>query len=122
MCEAWCSLHTEGKVASVLARIRVGWEPGGDEGTGPVVYHCRWCESPACVEVCPVGAFVPRSGGGVAALDTATCIGCGKCAEMCPYDAIRLDGVSGYPVVCGGCGPEDPPCVLFCPTGCLALC
>lgn len=121
MCEAWCSLHNEGRVAPVLARIRVLLEFGCDDGAEPSLCYCRWCESPACVEVCPVGALVPRQGGGVAGFDPAACIGCGKCAELCPYSAVRLDVRTGYPVVCTGCGTEDPVCVAFCPTGSLAL-
>jgi len=50
------------------------------------------------------------------------CIGCGKCADMCRFDAIHLDGPSNAtmaktyavdPVSCEGC----KVCVEFCPVG-----
>jgi MinD superfamily P-loop ATPase len=60
------------------------------------------------------------SGGKQAAIDPDTCIGCGRCADMCRFDAIHLDGrandVIGNtyaidPVACEGC----KVCVEFCP-------
>jgi NADPH-dependent glutamate synthase beta subunit-like oxidoreductase/Pyruvate/2-oxoacid:ferredoxin oxidoreductase delta subunit len=52
----------------------------------------------------------------------AVCRGCGKCAEVCAFDAVRLEaaGVSGTaqlaridPALCRGCGI----CVAECPSG-----
>ena len=60
------------------------------------------------------------SGGKRAAIVTEECIGCGKCQEMCRFDAINFDGqgndVVGKtftidPVSCEGC----KVCVEFCP-------
>jgi MinD superfamily P-loop ATPase len=60
------------------------------------------------------------SGGKRAAIDPNKCIGCGRCAELCRFEAIRLDGpgndVIGKtyavdPVACEGC----KVCVEFCP-------
>lgn len=60
------------------------------------------------------------SGGRQAFVIAEKCIGCGKCVEMCRFDALRLDGPGNDivektytvdPVSCEGC----KVCVEFCP-------
>ena len=60
------------------------------------------------------------SGGKQASIITEKCIGCGKCQEMCRFDAIRFNGEGNDvvdktftidPVSCEGC----KVCVEFCP-------
>jgi MinD superfamily P-loop ATPase len=60
------------------------------------------------------------SGGKQASIIAEKCIGCGKCKELCKFDAINLDGVGNDvvaktftidPVSCEGC----KVCVEFCP-------
>ncbi len=60
------------------------------------------------------------SGGKQASIITEKCIGCGKCADMCRFGAIRLNGTGNDviektyvvdPVSCEGC----KVCVAFCP-------
>lgn len=59
-----------------------------------------------------------------AVVRTADCTGCGKCAEICCFDAIHagkcIDGRIVYavdPVACEGCGV----CVRFCPAQAIDL-
>ncbi|MBS3733717.1 MAG: ATP-binding protein [Phycisphaerae bacterium] len=62
------------------------------------------------------------SGGKRARIIPEKCVACGKCAELCRFDAIRFDGLPGGavaktyrvdPIGCEGCGV----CAWFCPAG-----
>jgi MinD superfamily P-loop ATPase len=66
------------------------------------------------------------SGGKQAVIDPSKCIGCGRCAEMCRFEAIHLDGPANDvigktyaidPVACEGC----KVCVEFCPVKAIEL-
>jgi heterodisulfide reductase subunit A len=58
----------------------------------------------------------------VAVCDTAVCIGCGICAHLCPYSAIRMIKVGKLKkaemvsAACKGCGV----CASYCPTRAIA--
>lgn len=65
-------------------------------------------------------------GGKSASVDAAMCMGCGKCASVCRFDAISLDGPANDliaktyridPVTCEGCGV----CSSVCPAGAIGL-
>ncbi len=45
---------------------------------------CNQCETPACVQVCPVGATYCTDDG-VILIDRKWCVGCGYCIMACPY-------------------------------------
>jgi CRP-like cAMP-binding protein/Fe-S-cluster-containing hydrogenase component 2 len=49
---------------------------------------CRQCLDPVCMIGCPVGS-IRRGELGEVRIES-WCIGCGKCAESCPYDAIAM--------------------------------
>lgn len=51
-----------------------------------------------------------RPGGGVI-INEQKCVGCGKCAEACPINAIFIDPSRKKAVVCIHCGE----CVQWCP-------
>jgi MinD superfamily P-loop ATPase len=66
------------------------------------------------------------SGGKRARVLTDKCVGCGKCAELCRFDAISLDGPRNSaasktyridPLGCEGCGV----CARFCPADAIAF-
>lgn len=57
--------------------------PGG--GTQFVPVPCQMCQSPPCVNVCPVGATWSTPEGPVL-IDQERCIGCRMCMAACPYD------------------------------------
>ncbi|MBN1343205.1 MAG: ATP-binding protein [Phycisphaerae bacterium] len=67
----------------------------------------------------------PFSGGRQARIDSAKCTACGKCLELCRFDAVIQDGIpsavaSGFridPINCEGCGV----CARFCPDDAIAM-
>lgn len=92
------------------------------DATAGRMYHiCNCC--PCCCAALHaqnyVGAPMYAGSGFVAEIDGDKCVGCGKCAETCPFDAIELR--DGKPVVdadaCHGC----EACRTVCPTGAVEL-
>ncbi|HCS54786.1 cyclic nucleotide-binding domain-containing protein [Rubinisphaera sp.] len=51
---------------------------------------CMHCADPVCMIQCPTGAIHRNSLAGEVIVNDLTCIGCGTCANNCPYDAIRM--------------------------------
>lgn len=56
-------------------------------------------------------------GGKKAAIDPAECTACGRCAEVCRFEAVRTDPFSIDPVACEGCGV----CSWSCPAEAIGL-
>lgn len=96
---------------------------------------CMHCADPVCMIGCPTGAIHRSEGGGEVVINDVTCIGCGTCANSCPYENIRLvnvrdqsqddalmvDPVKGKAIVkatkCDLCVDHHggPACVRACP-------
>lgn len=88
-----------------------------------VSYSCNHCANPACVRACPTSAMTKREDG-IVFVDTEKCIGCGSCAEACPYDAPRLNEEKKHMGKCDFCRSridkgENPACVDACLMRCL---
>jgi CRP-like cAMP-binding protein/Fe-S-cluster-containing dehydrogenase component len=49
---------------------------------------CRKCLDPVCMIGCPVGSIVRGEAGQIVIKDW--CIGCGLCADQCPYGSIHM--------------------------------
>jgi Fe-S-cluster-containing dehydrogenase component len=45
---------------------------------------------PVCMIGCPTGAIHRSTEGGAVVINDQACIGCGTCANSCPYDNIQL--------------------------------
>jgi Fe-S-cluster-containing hydrogenase component 2/CRP-like cAMP-binding protein len=101
-----------------------------------VASSCRSCLDPYCMVGCPVGSIRRRES--LEILIEDWCIGCGKCAENCPYGNINMhpfptgefavdpeDRDRKVPIVqqkattcdlCRDLGPNaEPSCVYACP-------
>lgn len=93
-----------------------------------VATACRSCETPHCMTGCPVDAI--HRGKHLQIVIEDHCIGCGLCAENCPYGSIyiepnqnHLEGLVAQPkaVNCDLCDSHDlrstpnPSCVSSCP-------
>ena len=102
-------------------------------GNWMVANACMQCVDPVCMIGCPTGAIHRTVDGGVVVINDLTCIGCGTCANACPYDNIRLvpireksgqqvlDPQSREPILkatkCDLCFslPSGPSCERACP-------
>jgi Fe-S-cluster-containing dehydrogenase component/CRP-like cAMP-binding protein len=51
---------------------------------------CMHCVDPVCLIGCPTGAIARDAEIGTVRINDRTCIGCGTCANSCPYSAIRM--------------------------------
>ncbi len=98
-----------------------------------IATSCRSCLDPVCLVGCPTAAIQRTESGDINIKDS--CIGCGKCAENCPYgninmvavpsgekapdpyNADRMLAVVEYKATtCDKCnGVETPSCVFACP-------
>ncbi len=93
-------------------------------------YFCGLCHSPNHIEdaICQGKAAAARASAllwsgvveladNLAYVKERLCSGCGLCVSACPYDARKIDDVSGKAQVlddlCKGCGT----CVISCPNG-----
>lgn len=110
---------------------------GRTHGQYMVANACMHCTDPVCMIGCPTGAIHRSQEGGTVVINDQTCIGCGTCANSCPYENIRLVEISdteGRPVLdpatqmpimkatkCDLCSeqPTGPACVRACPHGAL---
>jgi CRP-like cAMP-binding protein/Fe-S-cluster-containing hydrogenase component 2 len=95
-----------------------------------VTTSCRQCRDPLCMIGCPVGSI--RRKNSLEVIIEDWCIGCGRCAEQCPYGNINMhpfkvtaEGQAGKKAVvrlkatgCDLCTElKEPSCVYACPHG-----
>jgi Fe-S-cluster-containing hydrogenase component 2 len=88
---------------------------------------CYQCSDPVCMIGCPTGAITRPLGGLAVAINDQTCIGCGNCANRCPWHNViqvphqseRLGREIDLATKCDLClgRPEGPACVQMCPHG-----
>jgi Fe-S-cluster-containing dehydrogenase component len=82
---------------------------------------CHHCVDAPCITACPANSLWRNEADGMVMLDTDKCIGCRRCEEACPYDAISFDAEVGTADKCTMCShrverDEKPSCVVVCPT------
>ena len=132
-CETTCSLLQEGKVSSYISKIRVAenynfgtngpkldfWSKDGHYGNFMMTPEtCKQCREPFCGRACPVGAIsADPKNNNARTVDKEKCIGCGACADACPWHFPRLDPETNKSSKCVACGI----CATVCPTGALKV-
>ncbi|HKJ04217.1 MAG TPA: 4Fe-4S dicluster domain-containing protein [Geopsychrobacteraceae bacterium] len=83
---------------------------------------CNHCDTPACVQVCPVGATY-QAADGVVLVDRKWCIGCGYCIMGCPYGVRFFHPIENVADKCTFCyhrisiGGGNTACAQACPFG-----
>jgi Fe-S-cluster-containing dehydrogenase component len=55
-----------------------------------IAHACMHCVDPVCMIGCPTGAIARDERSGVIRIHDSTCIGCGTCANSCPYQNIQM--------------------------------
>jgi Fe-S-cluster-containing dehydrogenase component/DMSO reductase anchor subunit len=86
---------------------------------------CNHCLEPACLAVCPTGAYV-KLDNGVVKHTGNDCVGCQYCIWSCPYEVPVFNPVQRIVTKCDMCLPrleagELPACVLACPTNAITI-
>lgn len=75
-----------------------------------VATACRSCRDPLCMTQCPVGSIRRKENLEIIIEDW--CIGCGKCAELCPYGNINmhpLEVIKEVKTEVKSSKPDEPP-------------
>ena len=87
-------------------------------------HHCFHCTEAACIEACPVEpvkAMVRDPKTGTVYVNQEACIGCGACADACPFEVPHIDEDAEKSYKCTGCVDRvanniEPACSKGCPT------
>lgn len=87
--------------------------------TNFVSASCMHCAQPACRDVCPTAAISKDKDTGIVLINKAACIGCGTCADACPYGAPSLNEKEEKMYKCDMCfdrvkAGQEPVCVGAC--------
>ncbi len=87
-------------------------------GYFPIPMRCSHCDDAPCKAACPTGA-IQRNEFGAIIVVKEKCIGCGTCAEVCPFGVPVIDDVTGKMIKCDLCSDilteQEPICVQACP-------
>ena len=118
ICELWCSLKHFGVINASKSRIRIGKKQGNLSSVPKV---CLQCPDRYCIAACPpkIKALSLDKKTGAVLVDRDKCIGCAKCREACPYDAIHPLADEKKVIICDLCA-GNPECVIQCPEGVLS--
>ncbi|QIZ76293.1 DMSO/selenate family reductase complex B subunit [Ferrimonas lipolytica] len=128
-CHIACKSKSDANIGEIPRRVYEyvggGCVDNGDNTFTTTVFGyytsvgCNHCSEPVCVKACPTGAMYKQASDGLVKIDQSVCIGCGSCAQACPYDAPQLDTARQVMTKCDGCSDrlaqgKQPYCVASC--------
>ena len=113
-CQTICSLTKKGSIHPTESRMQLR-RAGGVQLQ--YTTYCQHCADPACLNACPMKAIYVEEGTGIRKIDAEKCVGCGMCAEACPWHMPRIDVETRKSTKCVSCGA----CVAGCPTSALKM-
>ena len=93
VCEMACAERHGGKARLKVKDVLQSRGLIFDDEALPIV--CKQCENPACLDVCKPEALVREEA--VISIDEGKCIGCGRCAKSCPFNAIFITETPAAP-------------------------
>jgi Fe-S-cluster-containing dehydrogenase component len=130
-CEMVCTVKNDGKIHPYISRVKIGrnYNYGSDMNDNYRFENgyfgnflmtpetCRQCEDAKCAEACPVKAITQSEATGAWTVDENVCVGCGVCAQACPWHMPTIDPEDGKSTKCILCGE----CADNCITGALSI-
>lgn len=101
------------------------WVIMKEGGTYPQVWRtfvtsaCNHCQTPACMNSCPVNGISKRASDGIVLIDQEKCIGCKYCVWACPYGAPQWNEATQKVEKCTMCVERvdqglQPACATTC--------
>ena len=105
------------KVRGTVPKVKVAYRP----------HFCMHCDNPPCMAVCGIPGAKYKRDDGLVIIDPTKCVGCRRCLEACPYDAIYFNRDLNIAQKCTGCahlidnGWKETRCSDNCPTLCIKL-
>ncbi len=87
--------------------------------------HCRHCDTPLCLEVCPQDA-IKKEEDGTIVRKNQLCIGCKSCIMACPFGVMFVYSTWHISPKCDLCQDrlkedKQPRCVSTCTSGALVF-
>lgn len=130
-CEMVCSAINDGKIHPFVSRVKIarnfnyGTEISDNYRNVDGYFGnflmtpetCKQCQEPKCAGACPVEAISLSETLGAWTIDAKKCVGCGACAEACPWHMPTIDPDTKKSTKCILCGA----CAENCITGALRI-
>ncbi len=126
-CEVHCKVNKDLPIGPFLCEIKTTSlrKVAGIPRVEITFSHCRHCDAPLCIPVCPKDAMIKRDDG-IVYIDQEKCIGCMACAMACPWHIPVKNPTRGTAIKCDFCMDRideglKPACVSKCTTQALKL-
>jgi len=116
---------TNGDTFTIMRFMEYEDDPADDVKWHFLKYQCMHCFDPACMKVCPQGAYT-KTDWGATYHDPEKCIGCQYCTYACPFHIPKYRKREDKITKCTLCVDRveaglTPACARTCPTGALTF-